>query len=169
MNVHEYIEKRASLRQKYLKGVERISDAISGNGPNFNPRSLKIIPAKAFEAVAAPIGTAKHRIEFSRNAKNMLRDIDKEISKETAFQRSLNDPLTPDDLDFLNLTPDDLKRVKDETSQYLSELKDMKTDMKVLKRNQNIGTGIGYGTLAYGTYKGGQKVKKYLQDKKRGQ
>jgi len=37
------------------------------------------------------------------------------------------------------------------------------------KRNTIIGTGLGYGTLGYGGYKGGQKVKNYVQDKRRGQ
>lgn len=157
MNIHEYIEKRASLRQKYLKHVGDISSAIAGKKMG----SPRVIAATAFESIVSPISHGKDLLSFPKKIKANHATLDEDIVKLKDALKTLRDP-------SMNFPKDEAKRLEGEALKHLADHKKMKSDVSALTRNAYIGSGIGYGTLGYGGYKGGQKVKKYLQDKKRG-
>tara|TARA_B100000035_G_scaffold311825_1_gene322073 strand:+ start:899 stop:1357 length:459 start_codon:yes stop_codon:yes gene_type:complete len=151
MNIHEYIEKRASrnpsLMGKYRQLVYTLSEKVGGK----DPRKLRTIPGAALQTLLTPIQTAKDLPEFFRVSLKEVKDARNSIK---GLRGDLKDPnLSPSKREYLK------ERLKEETD-YLK-------DFPVATGNMLLGSGAGYGALSYGGYKGGQKVKDYLQEKGR--
>lgn len=155
MNIHEYIEKRAgkdmSLGNIYSNMVEYLVHKIGGN----NSTSIRQIPAYAVQTVLKPIATTKDIPLFIRDVAETKKGLRAGIESARKTLKSPDPTLSSDDIDYIkNQLNDDIKDLKDVNKIY---------------RNVSTGVALGYGALGYGGYKGGQKVKNYIQDKRRGQ
>lgn len=155
MNIHEYIEKRAgkdmSLGNIYSNIVDHLVHKIGGT----DPRSLRQMPAHAVQTVLKPIDTAKDIPLFVRDVAETKKILRADIESARKTLKSPDSGLSSEDLNYIkNRLNDDIQDLKDITKIY---------------RNVSTGVALGYGALGYGGYKGGQKVKNYIQDKRRGQ
>jgi len=89
MNIHEYIEKRASLKrpsigQQYRNLVRGVSTAIGGD----NLGSLRTIPAQAVEAAFTPVRAAKELKTTFKDLRDFKQTIDDDISRNNILNTS---------------------------------------------------------------------------------
>jgi len=154
MNIHEYIEKRAgkgmSLGKRYSNMVSRLVDKIGSD----DLTHIRNIPALAVETFLQPVTVGKELPSIHRGYHHNVKRLRNNINEARKILKSPDPALSSDDIGYIkNVLEQDIQDLNNSKKAY---------------RNVVAGTTLGYGALGYGGYKGGQKVNKYLQDKKRG-